>query len=152
MSKLIVYQITKNKKKFYLMHILQGHFLKNILEISKIYDKDHKLLIDLNLDILNFFIKVLKINTKIVFKSKLNINSKKENMIKDICELRGCSEYVSPLGSENYLNLLKNKNLKFKICYYEFNSIPYFIENGTFLPQLSCIDLVFSIVIKVLII
>ena len=66
-------------------------------------------------------------------------------MIKDICELRGCSEYVSPLGSENYLNLLKNKNLKFKICYYEFNSIPYFIENGTFLPQLSCIDLVFSI-------
>ncbi len=120
-------------------------FEKYFLEISKIYDKDHKLLIDLNLDILNFFIKVLKINTKIVFKSKLNINSKKENMIKDICELRGCSEYVSPLGSENYLNLLKNKNLKFKICYYEFNCIPYFIENGTFLPQLSCIDLVFSI-------
>ena len=69
-------------------------FEKYFLEISKIYDKIINY--DLNLDILKFFIKVLKINTKIVFKSKLNINSK-ENMIKDICELRGCSEYVSHL-------------------------------------------------------
>ena len=30
-------------------------------------------------------------------------------MIKDICEQTGCSEYISPIGSEVYLNSLKQK-------------------------------------------
>jgi hypothetical protein len=135
----------KNKQKKILSDAYSSRpfFEKYFIEISKIYDKEHKLLIDLNLDILNFFIKVLKINTKLIFKSKLNIYSKKENMIKDICELRGCSEYISPMASKEYLNLLKIENLKFKIYYYEFKSTPYLVNKGTFLPQLSCIDLIF---------
>ena len=133
----------KHKKILIDAYSSRPFFDEYFLEISKIYDKDHELLIDLNLDILNFFIEVLNINTKLVLKSKLKINSKKENMIKDICEQTGCSEYISPIGSEVYLNSLKNKNLKFKICFYEFKSTPYFVKDSGFIPQLSCIDLVF---------
>ena len=79
MFKLITYQILKKHKKILIdAYSSRPFFDEYFLEISKIYDKDHELLIDLNLDILNFFIEVLNINTKLVLKSKLKINSKKK--------------------------------------------------------------------------
>ena len=46
------------------------------LELEKIYNRNHKYLIDINLDLIDLFCNFLKIKKKTSFSSNLNLNSK----------------------------------------------------------------------------
>ena len=56
-------------------------YKKNIEDIFEIYKKNFKYLIDLNLTLIKLFLKKMKIDTKIISASELNIKEKKENLI-----------------------------------------------------------------------
>jgi len=99
------------------------YFEKYFSEIKKIYEKDHKYLIDLNLSLLFYICDILQINKKkFVYLSDFKFESKyhKDNLIYQIClNMKGSKEYIASLGSKNYLELNKDLNNKFKIKYFD---------------------------------
>ena len=108
--------------------------------IEKIYLKNHKLLIDLNIDLILFFKEYLNINTKLTFSSGLNCSLNKADRIDEICKKTNCNNYISTIGSKVYLEKLKNKN--YKISYYQVNNLKY---EGKSFDGLCLLDLIFNI-------
>jgi hypothetical protein len=135
--------IQKHKKNLEFAYKKFPYFEKYYNEICEIYDKNHRFIIDLNLEFINYFIKKLNINTKLILKSNLNINSKKENMIIDICNLRQCENYISTHGSKEYLKLIDKKKIVFNIFLYDFECKTYYNNKEKFLTHLSFVDLLF---------
>ena len=96
-------------------------------------------MLSLNLDLIKLIKKFLEINTKISFSSDLNLNSKKENLINEICIKKNCTSYISTIGSNKYL--AKLKKTKYKISYYGFQNKDYEQKGKMFIPNMSIIDL-----------
>ena len=77
-------------KKFIQTNYNKSNYYKSYSDdIFEIFDKSivENNLANLNINIINFFLKELKINTKIKLSSELNINKKKSDKIIKICEL-----------------------------------------------------------------
>jgi hypothetical protein len=107
-------------------------------------DKRHKYLIDLNLDIIKFVIKELEIDIKIYHASELDINTNKSDRILDICKKLKATEYITGMGSDNYLEPGKFKNENIKINQNIFFNNTYTQENKKFIPNLSILDVMFN--------
>ena len=64
----------------------------------------------------------------------------------DECLKKKGLEYISTLGSKNYLgDLIFFPNSKIKIRYFNFNDMEYIQSNNNFLPKLSILDLLFNL-------
>jgi WbqC-like protein family len=61
------------------------------------------LLVDLNLRLLSWFLEILDIQTPVVRASSLAQEGKRTELLANICQKLGASQYVSPLGSAVYL-------------------------------------------------
>ena len=120
-------------------------YKKNIEDISEIYKKNFKYLIDLNLTLIKLFLKKMKIDTKIISASELNIKEKKENLIDAICKNRNCDEYISPEGSKIYLEKLQEENRNYKIRFYSFKYKKYKQNSTKFIEGASLLDGYFNL-------
>jgi len=65
--------VKKQKKTIYDAYSKKPFFEEYYDHICQIYDKNHKFLIDLNIEFIELFIDILSINTKLIFKSSLNV-------------------------------------------------------------------------------
>ena len=90
------------------------YFDKYFSKFLNIINQNEKYLIKLNLNLILFFINEFNIKINISFSSSLNLNSKKENLIYDICKIKKCNEYISTIGAKNYLNSKNFNNIKIK--------------------------------------
>ena len=63
----------------------EKYFDKYFDKLNFILEKEHRYLVDLNLELIDFFREALKITTPTVRSSTLNITSSKSQMILDIC-------------------------------------------------------------------
>lgn len=114
----------------------RNHNFNIIFEgIKKIYNNNFHLLSDFNIELIKYFCKLLKIKTKIVLLSDLNLSGSKEILIHNLCLKLNCTKYISTIGSKNYLSKIKDN--KYKILYYNFNYQPY--QNSDF-SGLSTLD------------
>ena len=82
-----------------------------------IYEEDYKYLIDLNLSLINFFLKKLQIDTKIIKSSSLDVVGNKSNLILEICKKLKGTKYLSGVSGKNYLDLESFKKEKYKSCF-----------------------------------
>jgi len=74
------------------------------ISIKEILNKNHKLLIDLNIDLLKFCAKTLHIETPLIFSSSLELESQgTERLIQIVTALRG-NTYLTGPGSKDYLD------------------------------------------------
>ena len=87
----------------------------------------------------------MNINTKISLSSNLNLKEKKHNLIKRICEIKNCSNFVSTRGSEIYLKDLAKDKINFEIVYYDFKNFDYKQIGSKFISNLSSLDLLFNL-------
>ena len=112
--------------------------------LLEIYNKNHKFLIDLNIDFINLFCDYLdvKINTK--FSSEFKINSSKSDRLIELLQINNAKDYLTGIPSKSYLDqilferknininwhILDEKNYKKKYKYFNKNlSTLYFIMN-----------------------
>lgn len=124
-------EINYNKKTFF----------KEIFPyVEKIYEKKHIYLNDLNKDLIFFIKDYLNIKTEIIFSSNLKVETKKEKKIDDICNIIGCKQYISTIGSKNYLENLKNTN--YQIKYFKIKNLNF---NGKIDDGLCLLDVLFNI-------
>ena len=105
-------------KKFIQTNYNKSNYYKSYSgDIFEIFEKSilENNLANLNINIINFFLKELKIKTKIKLSSELNINKKRSDKIIKICELFNERKYLSSTGSKIYLEEDKNIFIKKKI-------------------------------------
>ena len=123
---------------------------KDILNQLKqiISDETITRLSDLNMHIINLVVGLLGIKTKLLVSSdfKLSANDR-SNRLLDICNSLGCDEYVSPLGSKEYLfeDKFHENNSEIKLSFIDFNLEAYPQMNGDdFISHLSIFDLLLN--------
>jgi len=116
---------------------------KNIVE--EMLDMDSELLIDYNMFYINKIFKLLSIDTKIVYSSKLDIQTVKTQRLYDICKsLRGTS-YLAGQGAIDYLDEtvfqhdIQLKKHTFIHPQYKQNN------SNNFIPYMSSLDIIMSI-------
>lgn len=133
----IIHNYSKSKNFEIFFHEFFNIFSKGIKK---------KKLIDLNCDIIYWICKILKINKKFYFSSKLKLNSKSTLRILEICNNFGAKNYITTSGSENYLAKDKELIKKFDISIYIHNyKHPKYNQNyKPFINFASTIDLIFN--------
>lgn len=115
-------------------------------EIKNILLKNHNLLIDLNVDLIKFFLNCLQSDTQIVLSSQFKTEKTGLDKILFILNELNTTEYISGNGegSRRYINedLFKQNNIK--LTWQQYNHPTYNQQFSDFVPYLSIIDLLFN--------
>lgn len=134
----------KHKKTIELNYSKAKFFNKYWSYIEPIYDKKFDLLVDLNMEIIKKLMKLLKINTKTIFSSELEVSTQGSDRILEICKLLNADVYVSGALGTNYLDL---NNFQKQGISVKFQNIHYPIFKqcyAPFIPNMSTLDLLFN--------
>lgn len=123
------------KAKYYneYFNIFKENILKNQLK-----------LIDFNLNFINLFKEILKINTKLILVSSLNINEEGSDLILKISKKLGAEIYISGPDGVKYLKEEEFKEKGIKIIYHHYLHPVYKQIYEPFIEGLSIIDLIFN--------
>lgn len=124
-------------------------FITYYEEIEEILSKKNEFLLELNLELIKFFMKILKIDTKIIYSSELNVDTfGTEKILKIIQAVKG-DKYLTGegKGSQRYIegkdDLFKNEGIKMLHQNFQF---PYYSQlYDEFIPNLSICDMLFNI-------
>jgi len=116
---------------------------RNIIEA--IYAEKYDLLVDLNMNFINFLKDAFDIKTKIIFSSELGLTSKSTEKLVDITEVLGGNTYLSGPSGRNYLDisLFKAKNINLEFQDYKYSIYKQCYKG--FIPNLSAIDSLFNV-------
>ena len=98
-----------------------------------------KIIEPINLLILKF----LDIKTPIVYSSKLDIKSKKSDLVLDICLSQKATQYLSGINGKDYLDIQSFSDNNIKVAFQEYNHPVYYQGQRDFNPYLSILDLLF---------
>tara|TARA_B100000787_G_scaffold164925_1_gene148192 strand:- start:2886 stop:3581 length:696 start_codon:yes stop_codon:yes gene_type:complete len=133
------------KKKIFHAYNKSPYFLDYYENICKILDKNHNYLSALNIELIKFFIKTLNIKVNLDYSSNYSLNLNKEKLIFEICKLNNCDQYLTTIGSENYLKeYLVIPGTNTKISYFKYDDVEYSQIKNDFIPKLSILDLLFN--------
>ena len=105
-------------------------------------------LVDLNIHIIKYLLKKLKIKTPLYYESKIGISSKGTDRIVEICKRFKADTYLSGIGGRGYLEEEKFIHERIKLEYQNFIHPVYhqlYIKGiDSFLPYMSVLDLLFN--------
>ena len=116
--------------------------------INSIVFYESELLSQYNINIIKKIVEKLKITTQILILSQTDYQKEtdKGDLVLDICKYYNVKEYVSPLGSKNYLETVKekfiSKNINIYYQYYEHKEYKQLSE--VFIPYIGIFDLLYN--------
>jgi len=109
----------------------------------KIFNAD---ILNFNIEIIKWCINFLNLKTELVLSSQLNLPSEKIEKIIDICKNLHADEYLSAVGSKNYINghedIFKNSNIK--LMFHNYEHPRYKQLFGSFCDYACILDLIFN--------
>ncbi len=114
-------------------------------ELLDIYSQQYDYLIDLNLELINFFSKSFKIKTKTILSSEFNFNSKSTEKIIDLINAVDGDTYLSGIGGKNYLHSSTFENAGINILFQDFEHPKYVQQYKDFIPNMSSIDALLNV-------
>lgn len=146
-----------NEKKVTNVKILQKHW-KSIEQcysksrnwdiykskLAELFQEEHKLLIDINQKMIDFFISELNIKTELYFASELHIQGESNHLIVDICNKLGATDYISGTGALDYLDERLFIDNGITITYLKSKPPIYNQNYDDFIPGLSMLDYIFN--------
>lgn len=101
-----------------------------------------------NINIINNICRKININTRIVILSEINYKStsQKGEQVLDICKYCNATEYISPLGSKDYLDeKIELFNINNITVFYQYYNHPVYSQLGKeFIPYLGIFDLLYN--------
>jgi len=117
----------------------ESKFLFNILRSHSNY------IADLNIEIINYLCERLKIKTNFIRSRDLDCKGSKADLLASICSILDATEYISPPGSKDYLEVSDAfKDIDTNVNYFEYKHPIYEQLWGDFLPYMSIVDLLFN--------
>jgi len=121
-----------------------NHFGYYFDRIKSILDKKHEFLMDLNEEIMKFFLKELRINVHFAKASKFDIPESGNQYLINLCKAFKADIYVfGQLGKEYADKDLWKKN-NIKVYFHKYNHPIYKQRFNNFEPFLSVVDLLFN--------
>lgn len=138
-------KITKTIKNYYSKTPFFELYFK---EIENIILNSNESLNDLNFELFMYFVSGLKIETKVIKSSSLNIqNTNANDRLIEISNKLDATKYIAGKGSVNYMDLDLFKDHNIEILWQEFpvNEIQYKQTKGDFISGLSILDVLFNI-------
>ena len=88
--------------------------------------------------------KILGITTKTVKSSELGVTGNSSQKLLNICKKFNATEYISTIGSKEYLDEELFKQANIPIIYYEYEHPTYKQKGKIFLEKMSILDLLFN--------
>ena len=85
----------------------------------------------------------LGITTPIIYSSQLNIQSRKSELILDLCKSQKASQYLSGINGKDYLILDSFDKEKIEVLFQAYERPKYAQKEETFIPYLCILDLLF---------
>jgi WbqC-like protein family len=130
-------------KKLQLAYCNSKYFHLYETEFEALYQKEWRLLFDLDFETLRQTISWLGLRTKIVLESELGICAKSTERLVQVCKAVGAETYVAGSGSKSYLDesLFRKNGLKVEYQSWVPTSYPQHLTKGLFFPNLSIVDL-----------
>ena len=115
-------------------------------EIKNIYLKDHNLLIDLTLDLIKHFLKILDKEVKIVLSSDIKTDLKGLDKILYILKNLNATKYISGDGdgSKRYIDEKLFSNQGIELVWQNYKHPIYKQQFNEFIPYMSILDLLFN--------
>ena len=133
----------KNIESFYKK---TPYFKSYFLFMKRIYETNHTLLIDFNLDLIIFFLGCLDKVPNIILSSEIKTPLTGLDKIMYILKNQQATEYISGdgEGSKRYINeqLFKDNNIK--LTWQNYKHPVYKQQFGEFIPYMSILDLLFN--------
>jgi hypothetical protein len=115
-------------------------------QLEEIYQQKHIRLMDLNMELLKWGMRMFKIDTSLIYSSALGYTGTRVEALLDICRLVKADHYYSPAGSKGYIdenNLFENSGIQ--LTYQQYQHPVYDqIQGGEFISHLSFIDYLFN--------
>jgi hypothetical protein len=108
------------------------------------YSKKWDTLVDLVTYSNQFFIKELDIKTNFIKLSDLGIESKKQDLIIDLCKERRYNSFLFGSQGKEYVEKDKFDNEKIETYFQSYKHPIYRQQWGEFIPYLSIVDLLFN--------
>jgi WbqC-like protein family len=107
--------------------------------------QNHRLLMDLNMDIIHFFRKNLGISTPMIYSSDLPVESySASDLVLQICRLQKADLYLCGASGRDYLKVEEFYNHQITIQWLDYVVPVYQQLCGEFIPNLSTLDLLFN--------
>ncbi len=104
-------------------------------------------LVDLNMAIIELFLKALGSQRQLIRASELFVQGNRSNLLLAICQEMGADIYLSGPSGEEYLDEEIFHDAGIGVCYHEFHHPTYLQANwsGPFISSLSTVDLLFNV-------
>lgn len=114
--------------------------------LEDFYQHETKLLSDFNIKFIRQMIDFLDLDTKVVHSKDIPFFGKKSQYLLDICHYLDCDEYLSPIGSKEYIEEEKIfEDSDIKVGYQNYIPSPYTQMSNHFVSHLSIVDVLFNI-------
>ncbi|MFB5630895.1 MAG: WbqC family protein [Nitrosopumilaceae archaeon] len=135
----------KHEKSIIFNYAKAKYFEDYKKNIELIYGKKYDLLIDLDIEIIEFIMKQLQIKTKIFRSSELDIQGQGSERILNICKELNTDVYISgTVWAKEHLRLNDFSSNKINVKFQNFIHPKYKQCFEPFLPNMAAIDLLFN--------
>ncbi len=126
-------QLSYNNSRFF--HLYRDYF-------EQLYEKEWKMLFDLDLETLKQVMSWLGLKIKVVLESELGISSKSTERLVDVCKAVGADTYIAGSGSKSYMDESLFKRNGVDVEYQNWVPLEYTQHLAKeFLPNLSIVDM-----------
>jgi len=142
-------EVGTNWKETYRNKVIEAYgkypyFEENMIWLDEMLDISSDLLIDYNMFIIKKIMELLKVDTKIIYSSSLDIQTVKTQRLYDICKNLNASAYLAGQGAIDYLD--KEVFVGIDIIEHHFTHPVYEQQNSDdqFIPYMSSLDIIMS--------
>jgi WbqC-like protein family len=120
------------------------HLYREYLE--GLYQREHELLFDLDLETTKAVMKWLNIDIPVVRESQLGVAGESTRRLANVCKAMGADTYVSGAGGRDYMDerVFAERGVKLQFQHYEPKPYPQRFV-GEFVPNLSILDMLFNV-------
>jgi hypothetical protein len=104
------------------------------------------LLVELNICLIEWFCRELGICTPLSRSSEMNREGNRTTYLVNLCQVLGSDQYLSPLGSADYLldDLQQFSDAGIEVTFHNYHPVPYRQLFPPFVPYASILDLLFN--------
>lgn len=122
------------------------HLAEHRAFFEKLYNKDSRLLAEMNIEIMEYLKDAFGFKTKLVRESELGLDRslKGTERLIEVLKAVKAKEYVSGPSGESYLDLAQFEKAGIQVEFQDYRHPKYRQLFGEFLPGLSAVDLLFN--------
>ncbi|MGR3175996.1 MAG: WbqC family protein [Candidatus Scalindua sp.] len=112
--------------------------------LEDVYQREWKLLTELNEYMLKWFLDVLGIKVKFSDASEFRFSGEKSDLVLEMCKCLEADVYIFGEQGKDYANIELFKKKGIKIVFQEYNHPVYTQLHGNFISHVSILDLLFN--------